>query len=130
MHVNFGKSVFAVGLSLIGLMGAPQVAAAADIQSTDAVQQSKKVSGRVSDSEGALIGATVMEKGTSNGVVTDIDGNFNINVQSGATLVISYVGYVTQEVRVGNQSTLNVLLEAEGGNLNEVVVIGYWYPAP
>ena len=125
MHVNFGKSVFAVGLSLIGLMGAPQVAAAADIQSTDAVQQSKKVSGRVSDSEGALIGATVMEKGTSNGVVTDIDGNFNINVQSGATLVISYVGYVTQEVRVGNQSTLNVLLEAEGGNLNEVVVIGY-----
>jgi len=125
MHVNFGKSVFVVGLSLIGLMGAPQVAAAADSHSTDAVQQSKKVSGRVSDSEGALIGATILEKGTTNGVVTDLDGNFTINVQPGATLVISYVGYETQEIRVGNQTSLNVVLEAQGGSLNEVVVIGY-----
>ena len=71
------------------------------------------------------VGATVLEKGTTNGVVTDFDGNFTIDVKPGATLVISYVGYVTQEVRVGNQSNLNIVLEAEGGNLNEVVVIGY-----
>ena len=116
-----------VGLcSLAGLMGTPQTATAApDSQSVTAVQQTKKVTGRVSDSMGTLIGATIMEKGTTNGVVTDYDGNFSINVQPGATLVVSYVGYVSQEIKVGNQSNLNIMLEDEGRNLNEVVVIGY-----
>ena len=127
MHVNLRKSVLCVGLcSLAGLMGTPQTATAApDSQSVTAVQQTKKVTGRVSDSMGTLIGATIMEKGTTNGVVTDYDGNFSINVQSGATLVVSYVGYVSQEIKVGNQSNLNIMLEDEGRNLNEVVVIGY-----
>ena len=127
MHVNLRKSVLCVGLcSLAGLMGTPQTATAApDSQSVTAVQQTKKVTGRVSDSMGTLIGATIMEKGTTNGVVTDYDGNFSINVQPGATLVVSYVGYVSQEIKVGNQSNLNIMLEDEGRNLNEVVVIGY-----
>ena len=100
MHVNLRKSVLCVGLcSLAGLMGTPQTATAApDSQSVTAVQQTKKVTGRVSDSMGTLIGATIMEKGTTNGVVTDYDGNFSINVQPGATLVVSYVGYVSQEI--------------------------------
>ncbi len=127
MHVNWKKSVCLAGLcSLFGLLTLPQtVAAAPDSQSVNAVQQAKKVTGRVSDSMGTLIGATVLEKGTSNGAVTDMDGNFSLSVQPGATLVVSYVGYVTQEIKVGNQSNFNILLEDEGRNLNEVVVIGY-----
>ena len=126
MNLNFRKTTFVVGVcSMLGLMYAPQ-AQAADAQSVSpAVQQSKKVTGRVSDSQGPLIGATVMVKGTSNGVVTDIDGNFNLNVAPGSTLVISYVGYVTQEITVGNQSFISVNLKEEGRVLNDVVVIGY-----
>ena len=127
MHVNLRKTICLMGLcSLLGLFSTQQaVAAPGGTNSSDEVQQSRKVTGQVSDAEGTLIGATVMEKGTTNGVVTDFNGGFTINVNPGATLVISYVGYVTQEVKVGNQSNLNIVLEAEGGNLNEVVVIGY-----
>ena len=127
MHFQLRKTICLMGIcSLFGVLSTQQaVAAPTGVYSADEVQQSKKVTGQVSDSEGTLIGATVMEKGTSNGVVTDFDGNFSIDVNPGATLVISYVGYVTQEIRVGNQSRLNVVLEAEGGSLNEVVVIGY-----
>ena len=67
-----------------------------------AVQQSKKkVTGVVNDAMGPVIGASVMEKGTSNGCVTDLDGNFQLSVSPGATLVISYIGYITQEIKVG-----------------------------
>ncbi len=126
MHVNFGKSV-CVGLcSLFGLLAIPQTAMAApDNQSAEAVQQSKKVTGYVGDSQGPLIGATVQVKGTSNGAVTDLDGRFELDAPQGATLVVSYVGYVSQEVVVGAGSNLSIILEEEGNNLNEVVVIGY-----
>ncbi len=127
MHVISRKTISIVGLcSLFGIIATPQ-AAAANLESpaTQEVQQSKRVSGQIIDSEGPLIGATVLEKGTSNGTVTDFDGNFSLDVQPGATLVVSYVGYVTQEIKVGSQSNIYVTLEAEGGNLNEVVVIGY-----
>ena len=126
MNLKFRKTTFVVGVcSMLGLMYAPQ-AMAVDTQSVSpAVQQSKKVTGRVNDSQGPLIGATVMVKGTSNGVVTDIDGNFNLNAAPGSTLVISYVGYVTQEITVGNQSFISVNLKEEGRVLNDVVVIGY-----
>ncbi|MBO4849547.1 MAG: TonB-dependent receptor [Prevotella sp.] len=127
MYVNLRKTISMLGLcSLLGAVGTtPTFAAPSGSPISDEVQQSKKVTGKVIDSEGELTGATVMEKGTTNGVITDYDGNFSIDVAPGATLVISYVGYVTQEVRVGNQSHLNITLESEGGNLNEVVVIGY-----
>ena len=127
MHVNMRKTICLVGLcSLFGVLSTPQaLAAPAEVASADEVQQSRKVTGQVIDSEGALIGATVMEKGTSNGCVTDFDGHFSIDVKPGATLVISYVGYETQEVKVGNQSFVSIELQSEGGNLNEVVVIGY-----
>ena len=87
--------------------------------------QSKKVSGTISDSAGPLIGATVMEKGTSNGTVTDMDGNFVINAKPGATLVISYIGYITKEVPMAGKNSINVTLEEEGNTLNDLVVIGY-----
>ncbi|WP_394802047.1 SusC/RagA family TonB-linked outer membrane protein [Segatella cerevisiae] len=89
------------------------------------VQQSKKVTGIVSDAMGPLIGATIKEKGTDNGTISDMDGKFSINVKSGATLVISYVGYNTNEVVVGNQSVLKISMKEEGRSLNDVVVIGY-----
>ena len=127
MHVNFRKTICCVGLcSIFGLLGTAQaVAAAPDNMSVSDVQQTKTVTGYVGDSEGALVGVTVLEKGTSNGTVTDLDGNFTINVNQGASLVFSYVGYVTQEVKVGSQSSLRIILEEEGKSLNEVVVIGY-----
>ena len=91
-----------------------------------AVQQSKKkVTGVVNDAMGPVIGASVMEKGTSNGCVTDLDGNFQLNVNPGATLVISYIGYITQEIKVGNQSSLSINLKEDSQSLDEVVVVGY-----
>lgn len=85
-----------------------------------------QVTGTVSDATGQSIpGATVMEKGTRNGMVTDADGKFKLTVQDGATLVFSFVGYTTKEVAVGNNTILNVVLEESATQLSEVVVIGY-----
>ena len=83
------------------------------------------VTGQVKDQTGEpLIGVSILEQGTNNGTVTDIDGNFRLNVAQGKTLNISYIGYKTQAVRVSG-SRLNVVLEEENTNLNEVVVVGY-----
>jgi len=85
------------------------------------VQQANKVTGTVKDALGPIIGASVMEKGTSNGTITDMDGKFSLNVRSGATLVISYVGYKPKEVKA-SQSSLNIVLEEDSKMLSEVVV--------
>ena len=88
--------------------------------------QAQTVSGNVKDATGeGIIGATVMEKGTTNGTVTDIDGNFTIKVASGKTLVFSYIGMKTKEVKVSGDGPINVTLEDENTTLNEVVVVGY-----
>ena len=84
-------------------------------------QQSNKVTGIVNDEFGPVIGASVVEKGTSNGVVTDLDGKFSLNVKPGATLIISFVGYKQQEVKAGN-APLNIVLEEDSKMLSEVVV--------
>ncbi|RTQ50101.1 TonB-dependent receptor [Hymenobacter gummosus] len=91
------------------------------------VAQTRSVSGRVTsvaDGTG-LPGTTVLEKGTSNGASTDADGNFRLTVQPGATLVISSIGYATQEVPVGDQTSINVKLTASETLLGETVVVGY-----
>lgn len=90
-----------------------------------AVQQNgnHKVTGRIVDSAGEpLIGATIMVEGTKEGAVTDIDGNFTINTTSKAKLVISYVGYTTQTVLVGDKTTIDVTLKEVANTMNEVVV--------
>ena len=88
--------------------------------------QEIKVQGVVKDQTGeAVIGATVMQKGTSNGTVTDFDGNFSLSVPSKATLVISYIGYTTQEVAVDGKSKIDVVLKEDSQTLSEVVVVGY-----
>lgn len=84
------------------------------------------VTGHVTDEQGEdLIGATIMEKGTSNGVSADIEGNFTINVPANATLVVSYVGYDPMEVAVNGQKHLNIVMKTNAQMLQETVVIGY-----
>ena len=84
------------------------------------------VKGTVSDEAGEpVIGATVKVKGSNEGSITDFDGNYSVKAASNATLVFSYVGYVTEEVNVGGKSTINITLKEDNTTLNDVVVIGY-----
>ncbi len=86
----------------------------------------QSVSGTVSDVNGPLAGANVVVKGTANGTTADFDGNYTLNeVDSNATLVITYVGYLSQEINVAGQSTINILLEEDASQLDEVVIVGY-----
>jgi len=89
--------------------------------------QANKVTGKVvSQSNDPLPGVTVQVKGTSTGVITDFDGKFNLtNVSSDATLIFSFVGMKTQEIKVGNKTTINITLEEESIGIDEVVAIGY-----
>ena len=83
-----------------------------------------QVTGTVSGADGAPItGVNVVEKGTSNGAISDFDGNYQISAASDAILVFSYVGYETQEVSVANQSVVNVTLQ-DGSSLDEVYLVG------
>ena len=91
-----------------------------------AQQSARTISGTVTDKNGdAIIGANVVEKGSNNGATTDADGKFVLSVSSGAVLDVSYIGYLSQEVTVGNQNSLQVTLLDDTKTINEVVVIGY-----
>ena len=87
--------------------------------------QTVKVTGTVSDAIGPAIGMSVVEKGTTNGTTTDLDGNFELNVKPGATLEISGIGYKTQLIPVGDRTNFIVTLEEDNELLDEVVVVGY-----
>ena len=91
------------------------------------VQQSVTVKGVVTDKNGEpIIGANVLEKGTTNGIITDFDGNYTLGVANGnSVLVFSYIGYKSQEIVVGSQKTINVVLVEDTEMMDEVVVIGY-----
>jgi TonB-linked SusC/RagA family outer membrane protein len=91
-----------------------------------AFAQSQGISGRVVGSDsGALPGVTILEQGTTNGTTTGADGTFSLGVKPGATLVISSIGYTTQTLAVGSQTTLNVTLQSSTSVLDEAVVVGY-----
>lgn len=83
------------------------------------------VSGTVSDQTGPVIGASVIEKGTTNGTMTDNDGHFTLTVSKGAVIEISSIGYKTQEITVGAQTNFTVTLSEDNEFLDEVVVVGY-----
>jgi TonB-dependent starch-binding outer membrane protein SusC len=86
---------------------------------------SVEISGKITDGKEALVGASVLEKGTSNGAVTDIDGNYKLLVKNRkATLVVSFVGYKSKEVAIENAQVLNIQLDADA-TLEELVVVGY-----
>lgn len=89
-------------------------------------QQVNPVRGTITDETGEpIIGASIVEKGTTNGVISDIDGNFSISVPGNSVLSISYIGYQSTEVRITNQRTLNIVLKEDVEALEEVVVVGY-----
>lgn len=91
-----------------------------------AFAQSVMVKGVVKDTSGeAIIGASVLEKGTTNGTITDFDGNFALNVSKNAVLVVSFVGYKNEEIPVAGKSSLKITLKEDSKALEEVVVIGY-----
>lgn len=100
--------------------------AASGIGNAAIVQQNETCKGVVKDATGeAVIGASVVVKGTTNGIITDFDGNFSLSgVTVGSTIVVSYVGYQTQELK-WNGSTLNIVLKEDSKTLSEVVVVGY-----
>jgi TonB-linked SusC/RagA family outer membrane protein len=126
MKVDFRKSLLLAGAcTAMGVAYSPSVYAANANTSVQRVQQQKTVKGSVQDANGPIVGASVLVKGTGNGAVTDLDGNFSLDVSPNQTLVISYIGYKTREIAVGNQTTINVTLEEENASLNEVVVVGY-----
>lgn len=90
------------------------------------IKEVVSISGTVTDETGeALPGATVLEKGTSNGVVTDFNGAFTLEVDNDAVLVVSFMGFLEKEVKVANQTTFNIILSTDIASLLEVVVIGY-----
>ena len=124
MNKKVRKTALLMGvMALLGLGYSSNAYAAGDVQNVQ--QATKKITGTVVDAQGPVIGASVMEKGTTNGTVTDFDGNFALNVNPGATIVISYIGYETQEIKVGNQSNINITLNEDDAVLEEVVVVGY-----
>lgn len=87
--------------------------------------QTAVVKGSVSDADGPLMGATVKVKGTSNATITDLDGKYTISVSPGQTLEVSYIGYVSKDVKVGDKTTIDIIMEADGRLLSDVVVVGY-----
>ncbi|WP_081624411.1 SusC/RagA family TonB-linked outer membrane protein [Proteiniphilum acetatigenes] len=98
-----------------------------DTQTSLGVQQQKRqVSGTVSDVNGeAVIGANVIEKGTTNGTVTDLDGHFSLTVAGDAVLQISYIGYLEQEISTAGRTSFDIVLHEDTKSLDEVVVVGY-----
>ena len=118
---------FAVGMLLCSTNASAADVNANIINTVAQGPQKSQVTGRIVDSNGEpLIGVSVVEKGNkSNGAVTNVDGEYTVNVPAKATLVVSYVGYKTQEVAVGGKRNVNITLSEDSEMLNDVVVIGY-----
>ena len=94
--------------------------------SSSTQQNIRKITGIIKDQNGEpIIGANIVEKGTMNGTITDMNGQYSLEVGANSILVVSYIGYVTQEKPVGNTNTLDVLLKEDTETLDEVIVIGY-----
>jgi TonB-linked SusC/RagA family outer membrane protein len=136
-NVNFQKLLLTMkivtmllvcGLALPAYSLAAEKPSGSNTPGTDAVQQQIKVSGTITDasSNQAMIGVNITVKGTTIGGISDVNGKFSVNVpNANTTLVFSFIGYVTQEIPLAGQTTLNVALVSEVSELSEVVVIGY-----
>lgn len=125
MNLFQSQKAWMMGLAITAGCGIPvQTMAADSTHEVAEVQQSKVVKGHVVDSEGPLIGATVLVKGTKNSAVTDANGNFTVTAKPGATIIISYVGYNTLEVSADANLSRLVMVE-DTNTMDEVVVIGY-----
>ena len=129
MNLDYRKNSVLASLCLASLLSyAPQVYAVpgGGMSPLPAqVQQTKKVTGTVSDAMGPIYGASILVKGTTTGTSTDLDGKFSLDVKPGSVLVVSYVGYLSKEIRVGSQNSYTITLEEDRQQLDEVVVVGY-----
>ena len=124
MNQTFRKTALLV--SAMALLGTGYSTNAHAAGAPQEVQQAtKKITGSVVDAMGPVIGASVVEKGTTNGTVTDFDGNFALNVKPGATIVVSFIGFETQEIKVGNKDNFQITMKDDNAVLEEVVVVGY-----
>src|SRR5450759_4153592 len=128
LTLKIGIILLLCGLALPAYSLAAEKPSGSNSPGTDAVQQLIKVSGTITDasSNQAMIGVNVTVKGTTIGGISDVNGKFSVSVpNANATLVFSFIGYVTQEIPLAGQTTLNVALAAEVSQLSEVVVVGY-----
>ena len=126
MNLNFRKTALLAGICSVFSLGyAPQLFAVSSTDTVEAVQQTKKITGVVSDAMGPIIGANVLEKGTTNGVITDIDGRYTISTPAYGILSFSYVGLKDKEEKVNGRTTINIIMQTDSKMIDEVVVIGY-----
>lgn len=105
-----------------------QIVLSAGVKSnkTQQVGDGRIIKGTILDATGMpVIGANVMVKGITNGTITDMDGKFSLEVDKNAILVVSYIGYANQEIKVGNQNTLSITMKEDAEALDELVVVGY-----
>lgn len=122
VSVGMYANILSENVSLINEVGSPET----EIVEPTVAQEGFKVKGRVLDVNGPLIGVNIMVKGTMTGVVSDMDGNFEIMAPySGASLVFSYIGYQAQEVKINGRSDLTIKMVEDSKALEEVVVVGY-----
>ena len=128
MKKNLKTTTFKTGSAILismGLLTAFPSLVIAGTMATSISQQSIQVKGTITDSSGEpVIGATIKVKGQTTGTITDLDGHFTLPASKGATLVISYIGYQTQEVIVSS-NTMEIKMEEDAESLEEVVVVGY-----
>lgn len=126
MSLNFRKTVFVAGACMFVSLGYTPRLFASPIDGIEATQQMKKITGTVVDAmNDPIIGANILVKGTTFGTITDIDGNFTLDVPEGSIIEFSYIGYITQEIKYAGQTMLNVILKEDTKTLDEVVVVGY-----
>ena len=128
MKLKAKRNLLMAGACTAFLLGSGMKAWAVHAEIPGIAQQAKRqITGVVSDLTGEpVIGANVIEKGTTNGVITDIDGRFSLTVNNPeAVIEISFLGYATQEYKVGKQTSFKVILKEDAEVLDEVVVVGY-----
>ena len=126
MNLKFRKDALAARICLVLLTGGvPQIRSASEAM--EVVQQSSAINGVVVDEAGEpIIGANILQKGTTNGTITDFDGKFSLNVPAQATITVTYIGYKTQEITLKpGQKNIKITLQEDSETLDEVVVVGY-----
>lgn len=124
--MRYSRNNLFTGMALLSLSGLPVGSMTAAINNAIMQQAEKEIKGVIIDESGLpVIGANVIIKGTSVGTITDFDGQFILNVKQGAVLEISFIGYLTQQIKVGNKSDLKIVLKEDTRTLDEVVVVGY-----
>ena len=120
------ESNISAGQAMTELSASGGHSAVAVHEKTSTAQNTRRIIGLVKDENGEpVIGASVVEVGTTNGIMTDLDGKFELSIPSGGSLQISYVGYVTQTIRPGNRNNIQVVLQEDNQALDEVVVVAF-----